>query len=424
MNSSFSTGGPYHGKTPRFPPKTPRHPKNSKKTLRRGKGGLGLGKGSLGYIGNGSASGVVNGSAGVVNGSAGLGNGSAGVVNGSAGVVNGSAGVVNGSAGVVNGSAGQGKGAFLISNNSNSSNANNKTKPTKTISELISELNAEDILPVIIYSIIKNNNELLSLTLENYPDYVDITDDNGDTPLFYAVGSNNKDALNILLMKGADMNHINNQGETALHSAAYKNNLEMINELLELGANTTVESDFGEKPINVAASQGYARLIPKFPRLPMPADLHLRVAISDENLRQHLPAGMFESVSTSVFYAAQDVIANHNLCVGIGRAFMEGSYENANFLIMLMDAEDIVLGAASLLVDFDNNWFEIDLFCTDYRYKGIGSHLMDIIKRLKTYWGKKIRLKSVNDAHNFYIKQGFINNAGPKVNGLTPMTYS
>jgi ankyrin repeat protein len=315
----------------------------------------------------------------------------------------------------------------LIPNNSNTNNENNQeyNENQENNQENNDESYAETIRMAIVRAIAKNENETLSYFLETYPDYVDLTNDAGETALFYAVTRNNEDAVNILLMNGADIDHQNNQDETALFIAAQENNAQMVDLLLSLGADPDIESEFGEKPINIAASQGYAKLIPKFPRLPMPKDVHIRLALDDSDMAQYIPDGIFESITDSVFYAAKDVMANPNLCVGIGAAFKEGSYENATHLIIVEDNEGTVLGASSLQVNFDNDWFEIDLFCSDYRYKGVGSYMMDAIKKLKTHWDRKIKLKSVNDAHNFYIKQGFTNNAEPKTaNGLTKMTYS
>ncbi len=336
----------------------------------------------------------------------------------------------------------------LISNNSNATNENNQrhnennqehnennqehnennqeyNENQENNQENNDESYAETIRMAIVRAIAKKENETLSYHLETYPDYVDLTNDEGETPLFYAVTRNNEDAVHLLLVNGANIDHQNNLEETPLFVAAQENNAQMVDLLLSLGANSDIENEFGEKPINVAASQGYARLIPKFPRLPMPNDIIIRLAVSDTDFIQYIPEGIFESISDSVYYTAKDVLANPNLCVGIGSAFKEGSYENATHLIIVEDSYGAVLGASSLIVNYDNDWFDIDLFCSDYRYKGIGSYMMDAIKKLKTHWDRKIKLKSVNDAHNFYIKHGFTNNAEPKTaNGLTKMTYS
>ena len=234
-------------------------------------------------------------------------------------------------------------------------------------------------------------------------------------------------AIHILLSEGADINAKNEKEQTALHTAAELGKLNFIELLLSLSANAESENINGKKPINTAANKGFSKIIPKLPRSNSPADLTFVCTYSKEELRTYIPENLFDKIVNPNDFedTVYDVLTNSKLCVGIDGSFQKTSLDNAQFIITVRDESDTVLGFATIKYANEKDYFEVDLFCSDYSYKGIGTILMNKLKLFKTAVNKKIKLKSVPEAHNFYIKQGFTNNAGPpNGNGLIKMTHS
>jgi ankyrin repeat protein len=63
---------------------------------------------------------------------------------------------------------------------------------------------------------------------------VDVVDDNGETPLFWAIGNGHAEAITRLVNAGADINHRNRAGVGTLGTAAYAYDREAIERLLFL----------------------------------------------------------------------------------------------------------------------------------------------------------------------------------------------
>ena len=109
----------------------------------------------------------------------------------------------------------------------------------------ISILNNNNNTP-LMYAAMNNNIKAISLLIKRGCD-VNYRDNQGDMPLFYACGCDNKGKpeLNIikyLVINGCDINSISNNGQTALHYASgaapgcdNSPNLEIINYLIKIG---------------------------------------------------------------------------------------------------------------------------------------------------------------------------------------------
>lgn len=388
----------YHGKSPRYPPK-------GKKTMKKGKGKgkgktKGKGKGKPAWPGQGAYNGFL------------LRNNSN-----------------------ANGPHHQ----WNYPNNNNNNNNYNYGNPydNNENNDVNHDVNYDSYygypppeLQRILIAIHDNDNDALHAAITENMGLLDEPDRRGYTPLQNAVESNNKDALLILLTEGADINHSNPLGDTALHVATRLKKEDMVNELLELHANTEIANNAGKRPIDVAAFHGHAKLIPKFPRIAMPGNLRLKIAYHAADYDQLMPTdGTFAEIyndSEGFLDQVSKVFDNPDLCAGISQEFQQRSFKDGNFLVTAETPEGYVLGASSIIFVKANDYFEIDLFCSDYNYKGIGTFMMNAMKKLKTSMNKKIKLESVINAHNFYIKQGFSNNVlpEPRINGLIPMTYS
>ena len=75
-------------------------------------------------------------------------------------------------------------------------------------------------------------------------------------------------------------------------------------------------------------------------------------------------------------------------------------------------------------INIYTNELKIELFCSDYKYKGIGSFMMNKIKEFKMALAlERIELNSVTNAREFYRKQGFVENASNTRRSLRKMTF-
>jgi cytohesin len=86
--------------------------------------------------------------------------------------------------------------------------------------------------------------------------------DNSDTtPLYFAVTINQKDLAELLLSQGADVNAKNNHDFTSLHLAAIKGFQEMVEFLLTQGADVNARDDKGNTPLHYAAVTGSKEMV-------------------------------------------------------------------------------------------------------------------------------------------------------------------
>jgi len=84
---------------------------------------------------------------------------------------------------------------------------------------------------------------------------IDCANEAGVTLLHAAVASQNSEAVEMILLKGANPNVKDLHGCTPLHYAAYLNNLALIKRLLEAKADPNGKNHFGETPLLMAAGK-------------------------------------------------------------------------------------------------------------------------------------------------------------------------
>jgi ankyrin repeat protein len=95
-------------------------------------------------------------------------------------------------------------------------------------------------------------------------DHIDICDQNGNTPLHYAVSemvSYNSDVIRCLVELGADMHQGNECGETALHLAVENDKLEILKYFEERGANFDFQNANGCTLLHCAAKEANLELV-------------------------------------------------------------------------------------------------------------------------------------------------------------------
>ncbi|XP_058830344.1 ankyrin repeat and MYND domain-containing protein 2 [Topomyia yanbarensis] len=100
----------------------------------------------------------------------------------------------------------------------------------------------------------KNENSELKLALAQFKQSVDYVDENGMTPLQHASYKGNKDAVQLLLDQGADVNSGKHEYKyTALHFGALSGNVDVCLKLLLAGANSNATNSVGRTAAQMAA---------------------------------------------------------------------------------------------------------------------------------------------------------------------------
>jgi hypothetical protein len=82
--------------------------------------------------------------------------------------------------------------------------------------------------------------------VENYNGNLNLSDENGNNILIYAVVYNQKQVVKWLIMKGFDVNATNKYHSSALHFAAYKRHYEIIDLLVNHKSNIYIRNDDGK----------------------------------------------------------------------------------------------------------------------------------------------------------------------------------
>src|ERR1051326_2236049 len=82
----------------------------------------------------------------------------------------------------------------------------------------------------------KGDMDRIRVLLLRNPDLVNSKDQNLYSPLLEAVGGDHKEAAELLLAKGANVNFLNGRSLPALHCAAARGNLSIVKLLLDHGA--------------------------------------------------------------------------------------------------------------------------------------------------------------------------------------------
>ncbi len=88
---------------------------------------------------------------------------------------------------------------------------------------------------------------------------VNAKDDNGETPLHYALG--NKEIAELLIAKGADVNIKNNFGKTPLFYAIKENDKELAKFLIAKGADVNIKTKDGKTALDFAEDEEIKQLL-------------------------------------------------------------------------------------------------------------------------------------------------------------------
>lgn len=113
--------------------------------------------------------------------------------------------------------------------------------------------------------------------------------EHGGTPLQWAAAGGRTEAVDLLVRRGANVNHAGRDGGTALHAAAFLGHVKTVETLLRHGAMVNVVNRDGSKPLDVATlDEGTTRYFASVLQLELDEDgLGRRKAAIAESLRRH-----------------------------------------------------------------------------------------------------------------------------------------
>jgi len=97
-------------------------------------------------------------------------------------------------------------------------------------------------------------------------DEINDEDENGNSPLVFAVLNGRLDLVRNLVDQGAFVNHQNYNGETALYWAAAQGSEQIVDVLIENGSNLNICNLDGASPAHVAAANGHCSILGKLIR--------------------------------------------------------------------------------------------------------------------------------------------------------------
>jgi hypothetical protein len=247
----------------------------------------------------------------------------------------------------------------------------------------------------------------------------------GDTALHIAVENNFLAGVIYLLRKGANPNILNNASESPFHNAARIGMPQIIQYLIESGASLLPKNRENRNALNIAKHYERRNVLHLFPKTPVPAGIQTHISPSSAANRDLIPVGLFSRISDPANFnkTAELISEDEDICTAIGDDYKNDAVYDSDFIITLLTAENTMLGFAAL--NLLESALHIELFCTHYRYKGLGVLLMNKIKEFQAALGKEVlNLNSVGTAREFYRKQGFVEeNANNKSSGLRHMTY-
>jgi hypothetical protein len=246
----------------------------------------------------------------------------------------------------------------------------------------------------------------------------------GNTPLHIAVERGWTLGIIYLLRQGANPNLPNNANETPFHIAARGGSLQIIQYLLEAGASLGPKNNEDRNALNIAKHHDRTNILHLFPKNPVPAGIQTFISPSSAANRALIPDGIFDRIIDVARFnnTAQFVNSTPDICTAIDDDYMRDALYGSDFIVTLRTADNVLLGFAAL--NLRATTLHVELFCTHYRYRGLGVLLMNKVKELHTAVGKNImNLNSVPSAREFYRKQGFVENANNHRNDLRHMTY-
>ena len=101
----------------------------------------------------------------------------------------------------------------------------------------------------------QGNLERVTTLIEENSEFVNLADENGQTPLHFASAGRQNDIAEFLISRDADVNALNSVNQSVLLYAAYFDNAVITENLIDKGARLNDQDIFGRAPIHYAARQ-------------------------------------------------------------------------------------------------------------------------------------------------------------------------
>lgn len=108
------------------------------------------------------------------------------------------------------------------------------------------------------------SNEIIAVLLVNAGANVNVFDDKGLSPLLKFVSYNDIKVIELLIKRGAILNHQDKNGNSVLHYMAFKEyayNLDILTLLINSGADLNMQNNNGDTPLHAAASYFHIKMV-------------------------------------------------------------------------------------------------------------------------------------------------------------------
>ncbi|RHY99664.1 hypothetical protein DYB35_011605 [Aphanomyces astaci] len=122
-----------------------------------------------------------------------------------------------------------------------------------TVDEILTDFKDAHKRSAIHFAALNGRRKVLSYILEHAPGALNAVDEDGRSPLLYAIKANEFATAKLLLDAGADTNVVESNGTSCLHEAAAHGSVRACKALLERGANLNASTKNGT-PLHIAVA--------------------------------------------------------------------------------------------------------------------------------------------------------------------------
>jgi len=95
--------------------------------------------------------------------------------------------------------------------------------------------------------------------LEKNPELLNVKDVQGSTPLLVAAYNGQKDVVDFLIEKGADLNSLNNYKYTPFHYSILRRHIEVAEMIIKAGADPNIANVWGYTPLHTCAGRNFIK---------------------------------------------------------------------------------------------------------------------------------------------------------------------
>lgn len=168
------------------------------------------------------------------------------------------------------------------------------------------------------------------------------------------------------------------------------------------------------------------------------ADTFLRTKLVLESVKRIPLIKVIDFVKTKIeFDKLQQHILNNSLCINIHEDYIVDSLTNNNGILFISkyvlvpdytsNEEILAFSTIKLLNDnrYNNNrYLEVELICSNKKYKHMGTKMLDILVDIAKNMGcKYIHLEALNNVVKFYENYGFIRKKPLKKTDMVEMEF-